>query len=261
MFVHQPGGTFDLTGTRGTVRTGPRRGRPSARHLHRDGPRAGADHGRVCPLDRPSRDAAALVARLPAVASDAGQPRGGALDRAERSARRSCRATRSSIWGPASARRAGTPAMARSHSIPRPSPTPRRCSTSCTRCISTSCRTSSSALESVSGPCQRSASSQGRTDEVAGRQLLERPSRRLRPGRRRLVARRGRPARRRLAAGANPDVLGGCQTRPARSPPLCPPSQRLRRHAALRGVPLVGRRLLDLGDLARPTCRSRSTRA
>ena len=39
------------------------------------------DHGRVCPADRSSRDAAALGARLPAVAPHPGEPRGDALDR------------------------------------------------------------------------------------------------------------------------------------------------------------------------------------
>ena len=102
------------------------------------------------------------------------------------------------------------------------------------------------------GRVERSASSPDATDEDASRQLLERPSRGLRPGRGRLVARRGRPARRPLAAGPDPDVLGRPAARPARRAALRPAPQRLRGHAALRGVPLVGRRLLDLGDLEDP---------
>ena len=70
MFIHQPGGTFDLTADPG--RFAPVRGAAAlpidifvvtaARR---------ADHGRVRPLDRPSRDAAALVARLSAIAPNA----------------------------------------------------------------------------------------------------------------------------------------------------------------------------------------------
>ena len=46
---------------------------------------------------------------------------------------------------------------------------------------------------------------------------------------------------------------------PAERAALRPAPQRLRRDAALRGVPLVGRRLLDLGDARGPMSRSRST--
>ena len=96
-------------------------------------------------IDGPSRDAAALVAGLPAIAQDARQSRASCFRSPKRSARRNSPATCSSIWGQAFARPDGTPATVRSRSTPPLSPTPSRCSTSCTRCTSTWCRTSSSA--------------------------------------------------------------------------------------------------------------------
>ena len=66
--------------------------------------------------------------------------------------------------------------------------------------------------------------------------------------RRRLVAGSGRRPRRAVAAGADPDVLGRAAALPAERAAVRAAPERLRRHAALRRVPLVGRRLLDLGD-------------
>ena len=96
MFIHQPLGTFDLTGTEGALR---RAGRPlpprcrstsssSARAIR---PAIMAEYARA---HRPSRDAAALVVRLPAVASHARRAARRSCRTRRRSARRSCRATR-----------------------------------------------------------------------------------------------------------------------------------------------------------------------
>ena len=79
MFVHQPYGSFDLTGGKGRFVPARLAVRAAAGRLHRDGPRARSGHGRIREADGPPGDAAALVARLPAVAPDPGQPRRDAL--------------------------------------------------------------------------------------------------------------------------------------------------------------------------------------
>ena len=68
-------------------------------------------------------------------------------------------------------------------------------------------------------------------------------------GRRRLVAGSGRRPRRAVAAGADPDVLGRAAAVPPERAAVRAASKRLPRHAAVRRVPVVGRRLLDLGDV------------
>ena len=75
------------------------------------------------------------------------------------------------------------------------------------------------------------------------------PSQGRRTGLRRLVAGRGRPARHRRRGSRASGCTGRAEQldRPDAAP-LRAASQRLRRHAALRRVPLVGRRLLHLGD-------------
>ena len=121
------------------------------------------------------------------------------------------------------------------------------------------------------GPCtapERAAATPERGDVAEGhvaaraqrRLLLAASQGRLRSRHRRLVAGSGRRPRRAVAARTasactgKARSCGGPNERPYRAA-----SQRLRRDAALRRVPLVGRRLLDVGDAARPTCRSRST--
>ena len=145
MFVHQPGGTFDLTADRGRVRTDCARRRASARHLHRDRARAGAHHGRVCALDRSSRNAAALVARLSAVAPHARQPRSGAFDRANIS-REEAPLRRAHLSGDRllSVGLEHRPRLVRVQpdGFPRPQADARRAAQAC---ISTWCRMSSSA--------------------------------------------------------------------------------------------------------------------
>ena len=129
---------------------------------------------------------------------------------------------------------------------PRFSPTPRRCSTSCTRCISTWCRTSSSVEV-------------GERHGAAIRSTRAAPTKKARPATGTPIAASspwastaGGPTRATRSTRASRLARirmywEGCADRPARPPPLCPASQRLRRHAALRGIPLVGRCLFDLG--------------
>ena len=84
---------------------------------------------------------------------------------------------------------------------------------------------------------------------------------RLRPRRRRLVARSGRRPRRAVAAGAHPHVLGRPAAVAAERAAVRAAPQRRARHAALRRVPLVGRRLLDVGDAEDARAGRRSTPA
>ena len=63
-----------------------------------------------------------------------------------------------------------------------------------------------------------------------------------------MVARRRRPAGYHVAAGPQPHVLGGAADRPPQRAPFRAAPQRVRRHAAVRLVLVVGRCLLHVGN-------------
>ena len=74
MFVHQPYGSFDLTGREGRFSPVARGFRAATGHLRHHHARPETGNGRLCAADRPPRNAAPLVAWLPAIASHARQP-------------------------------------------------------------------------------------------------------------------------------------------------------------------------------------------
>src|SRR3954452_23634232 len=81
-----------------------------------------------------------------------------------------------------------------------------------------------------------------------GWMLLAVSQTRVRPRRGRLVARSGRRARRAIPAGAHPHVLGGLAALATRGASVRLAPQWILGHAAVRRVPLVWRRLHDVGD-------------
>ena len=247
MFIHQPFGTFDLLGRRASFFL-PRRNIafPSGHLLCRFA-RTKDHHGRICPADRASRDAAALGARLPAVAPHAGEPRGGsAVAKTFREKKLPCDALIylgtgfcPSGWNTAHGSFAFNPTVF---------PDPKAMLDELHTIISTSCRTSSFLPIGLAR-----AGAQIR----CGSATVRRSRRRAATGTR--IARRSPLG----VDGWWPDEgdpLGSVSRlarirmywegpqldRPDRAP-LCPAPQRLRGHAALRGVPLVGRRRIRPG--------------
>ena len=108
----------------GPVRTRGSGRRSPPRPLRRLGARAGGDHGRVRAAHRPSRNAAALVARLPAIAR--WQAARKFCRKRRPSAKRNCRAKPLFISAPASVPRVGTRTTASSCSTRTSSPIRRR---------------------------------------------------------------------------------------------------------------------------------------
>ena len=246
----------------------------AARRVRRRVERSGDADARVRAHHRAAGDAGAVDVRLPAVASHARGPGTDPRRSRGRSARRSFPATRSSISAPTSRRRAGTRTTASSPGIRRTFPDPKKMVDALhaehmkvVLHIAVEGRTFTGG---VNDPCTappippgRLPNAQGQSGRVAARSaglvLLAGAQAAVRRRRRRLVAGSGRRLRRDLAPGAHPHVLGRQPDVPAERAAVRAASQRLRRHGALRRVPLVGRRLLDVGDARRRTCRSRST--
>ena len=220
MFVHQPYGTFDLTGIDGRFTVSEPASTPAAAlplDLFVVGAREpAAIMARVRAADRPSGAAAALVVRLSAVAPHAGQPRRGAsggedLSREEAAVRHDDlprhrflpvrlehRQRRVHVQLEGVPRSEGDDSATARRSLQgRPARRPRR----------------EDADRDGRRPVHRAAAADR---PHAGRQMARRPSGELllagaqavvRRRRRRLVARSGRRPRPALTPGAQPDVL------------------------------------------------------